>query len=194
MRPLALLGILVAALLAGALGLVASVAVVGPRPLLQSPLGPLLERWLDRRPSVIAIGERLPTFQLAGLGTESRSLPVAGRTTLINYWASWCGPCREEMPLLDAFAAGASGRGIDVVGVATEDAESAQAFLRAHPVRFAVAVEPPAPGEDSASRLGNHRNVLPFTVLVDADGRVRARRYGAFSSRQDLEGFVAEAK
>jgi thiol-disulfide isomerase/thioredoxin len=195
MRPLGLLGILFAALLAAVLGMVASVAVVGPGPLLRSPVGPLAERWfLDRRPGAIGIGDPVPAFRLAALDAGQRTLPVQGRATLINYWASWCGPCRGEMPLLDAFSAGASGAGIQVVGVAVEDADSARGFLREYPVRFPIAVEPPAAGPDSAMRLGNHQNVLPFSVLVDAHGRVRARRYGAFSDRRDLEAWVAAAE
>jgi len=195
MRALGLLAILGAALLAAVLGMFASVAVVGTGPLLRSPAGSLAERWLDHRPGAIGIGDPVPPFQLAALDAGQRTLPVQGQATLINYWASWCGPCQGEMPLLDAFAVGAKDAGIQVVGVATEDAGAAREFLREHPVRFPIAVEPPpAAGPDSANRLGNHQNVLPFSVLVDARGRVRARRYGAFSDRRDLEAWVAAAE
>lgn len=197
MRPLALVGVLAAALAAGALGLVASVAVSGPGPLLRSPLGPALERWLDGPGGGIGVGDRVPPFELAVLDGGRRTLPTPGRPVLINYWASWCGPCVREMPLLDAYARTPSTAGDvvpQVIGVALDEADPVRTFLKQQAVGFPILVEPPGPAVDSAARLGNHRNVLPFSVLVGADGRVKARRYGAFSSPEDLRDWVADAE
>jgi thiol-disulfide isomerase/thioredoxin len=181
------------ALAAAALGLVVSVALYGPGPLLSSPLGQALIRpWLSVPPGlhVIEQGEAVSPFTLPGLTGPAMPLPVSGRPTLITYWASWCGPCREELPLFSAYAREHGPSGVRVVAVALDDVGDAQAFLREQPLGFPSLVE--APGErDSSVRLGNLRNVLPYSVLIGADGRLRKRQSGAFRSGQDLQNWAA---
>ena len=181
--------VLSVAVLAGALGVVASVAVNGPGALLNSALGRQLAALLpgptDPPGLAIAdIGETSPRFTLAGLDGKPRTIPTPGKPVIINYWASWCPPCREEMPLLADYSRQPGA--IEVVGIALDTAPDASAFLTAHPVPFAILVE--APGErDSSVQLGNRRGVLPFSVLIGADGRVLQRRFGAFHSTTDLQ-------
>jgi thiol-disulfide isomerase/thioredoxin len=119
-------------------------------------------------------------------------VPVAGQAVLVNDWASWCGPCVTEMSLLSAFAAGQRGDGIQVLGIALDDADAARAFLAARPVAFPTAVEAPT-ATDSSVQLGNRQGILPYSVLIDAQGRIRARRTGRFRDRADLLEWVAEA-
>ncbi len=192
MRPRRLLLYAGTVLATLALGIVANVALFGPRDLLRSPLlGPIAEYWLDRHEGTVAIGAPMPPLQLADLDGTTRTVPRAGHATLVNYWASWCGPCIGEMPLLDALAASRTGAPVvDVVGIALDDPQPVRDFLARQPVRFQVLVETPG-ANDSSIRMGNHRQVLPFSVLVGADGRVVARHYGPFADASALQRWVA---
>jgi thiol-disulfide isomerase/thioredoxin len=183
--------VLVAVSLAAALlGLAVSVMRYGPGPMARTPLG----RWIDsvRESTAPGLGAPVPRWSLAGLDGSEVALPPPGRPVLINYWASWCGPCLSEMPMLAAFAAKQGANGLQVVGIAQEDARDARAFLAHRPSGYPHAVELPGP-EDSGVRLGNVRGVLPYTVLIDAEGRLRARRAGAFRDAADLEAWVEAA-
>src|SRR3546814_9584857 len=78
---------------------------------------------------------------------------------MINYWASWCGPCIHEMPILDAFARAQGADGVQVLGVALDNEASVREFLAKLPVSYRIALEIPS-GDDSSVRLGNGQNVL----------------------------------
>lgn len=189
-----------AALLAGGIGLITA-AVFGAGRLQDSPLGRQLGALVS---DILAVGpadppglyiadpgEAAPRLNLPRLDGRLHPLPIAGRPVLINYWASWCGPCREEMPLLAAFSRDQGA--IEVVGVALDTAEDAGDFLAEHPVPFSILVE--APGQrDSSVQLGNRRGLLPYSVLVGADGRVLARRTGAFDDAEDLRDWASIVK
>jgi thiol-disulfide isomerase/thioredoxin len=187
-----------AALMAGGLGLLVSLALYGPGPLLSSRLG---QRLLQHGPAsaeptgsrIAELGEPMPPLQLFDLAGRSHTLPRPGRAVLINYWASWCGPCREEMPLLAEYSRSARARDPEIIGIALDSPESAQEFLTAYPVPFTILIEAPYE-HDSSERVGNRRDVLPFTVLVGADGRLIKRRYGAFDSGEELSEWAAEAR
>jgi len=141
---------------------------------------------------VVKRGEALPPMSLPFLaGGGERRLDGPGRPRLINYWASWCGPCRKEMPILDAFAAEQGGNGVQVLGIALDTPEEARAFLREVPVRFETLIETPGP-RDSSVVLGNGRNILPYTALIDAEGRLAKTRYGEFPSLESLREWVRE--
>ena len=183
-----------AALLAGLLGVVASVAIYGPGPLLRSALGQrLVAAWIAKPVpaglATVAPGDPLPPLTLPLLAGGQGTVPVAGRPTLINYWASWCGPCREELPLLDDLAAKSGPRGVAVMTVALDDPGDAAAFVRQQALHLPVLVEAPGP-RDSSVRLGNRAGVLPYSVLIGADGRLRKQRLGAFADAADLQDWL----
>ena len=141
---------------------------------------------------VVKIGEPLPDLAFPSLEDGApTTVSGPGRIRLINYWASWCGPCRKEMPVLDAYAAEQGDNGIQVLGIALDTAEEARAFRRAVPVRFTLLLETPGPG-DSSVRLGNARGILPYTVLVDAEGRLVKTHYGAVPDVEAVQAWVQD--
>jgi thiol-disulfide isomerase/thioredoxin len=99
---------------------------------------------------------------------------------LVNFWASWCAPCREEMPLLDATQKRLAAKGLQIVGIANDSASATKEFLAKTPVAYPILVDDPEHG-DLSELFGNARDVLPYTVLVGRDGRILARRAGNFS-------------
>lgn len=175
--------------LMGALvGLFASLLVYGPGPLMNTDIGQrVLQGVMDSSapptPEGLVVAERgdpAPALEFVDRDGKTRTLAeFRGRPVLVNFWASWCGPCVEEMPLLDRFAAEQGANGLQVLGIALDDAAEVEAFLEEFPVAFPIVLDTPGP-RDSSVQLGNRRSVLPYSVLLDADGRVLKQKIGAF--------------
>ena len=180
--------ILLAALVAGALGILASLWW-GGSPLLRSDSGQrALQAALDASapPPPAGVtparpGDSMRPFQLPDLSGEVKSLPVAyaGRPLLINVWASWCGPCIEEMPKLDRYARVQGTNGTQVIGLALDNPDAIREFLGRVPVGYPILVDAPGPA-DASVWLGNRKGVLPYSVLVGADGRIVKQKVGPF--------------
>lgn len=113
---------------------------------------------------------RAPDFSLPSPDGKTVSLAaLKGDVVLVNFWASWCAPCRQEMPLLDAMYKRFKSLGFTLVGVnVDEEPNAARALLRDVPVSFPV-------GLDSAMTVSAAYQVMvmPTTVFVDREGRVR---------------------
>lgn len=193
--------VVVVALLAAALGAAAGLSGSGGDALWRTRAGQwLLQSGLDASApeppagtQVAGIGDAAPAFALQDLDGRRIAVPQTwrGRPLLINVWASWCGPCLTEMPELQRFSAAQGAHGVQVVGIALDDPEAVRAFLQRVPVRYPILIDAPGPA-DAGVRLGNLRGVLPYSVLIDARGVVRARRVGPFAPGE-LEAFAAEA-
>ncbi|WP_407062793.1 TlpA disulfide reductase family protein [Cognatilysobacter tabacisoli] len=138
---------------------------------------------------VASRGEPIPLLRLRGLDGNVVELPRNdGKPLLINFWASWCGPCIEEMPELDRYAKAQGADGTQVVGIALDDADAVRAFLQQVPVAYPIALDTAGP-RDSSVQLGNRNGVLPYSVLVDADGRLLKQRLGPFA-RGEIDGWA----
>jgi thiol-disulfide isomerase/thioredoxin len=182
--------VVLVAVAAGTLGALASLATSGPGPLLRTELGQrLLGSALSASapppPAGVAVarrGERIAPLTLRRLDGTPFALPgdFAGRPVLVNVWASWCGPCIEEMPELQRFGASQGPEGVQVLGIALDDAANVREFLRKVPVSYPIALDAPGPA-DAGVRLGNPKGVLPYSVLISADGIVLKQRIGPFA-------------
>lgn len=117
-------------------------------------------------------------------GTKLALQSLRGRPLLINFWATWCSPCIEELPLLNAFYRENADSGWQVIGIAVDKLEPVKAFLARQPLAFPVALAG-MEGLTLSRTLGNQVGGLPFTVLIGADGRVLNRKIGKLSA-QDL--------
>lgn len=157
----------------------------------QRVLGAVLKSQAPAPPEGVIVAERgdiVPSMTLADPDGGNVELPKAwaGKPTLVNLWATWCAPCLKEMPELQAFAGEQDATGVQVVGIALDDAGAVREFLRQHRINYPSLVEAPGPA-DAGVRLGNPAGVLPYTVLVSADGRLLKTKIGPFDDKQDIE-------
>ena len=199
MRLRTTLLILIAALLAGSAGLLLSLRINGPGPLAplltHSRLGLwLLERVIAPAPpagsGVGVVGKNVADLALPDLDGHPRRLgDWHGRILIVNVWASWCEPCRKEMPLLAAFAARGGESGPLVVGIAEDDLPAIRSFLQRTSVNYPILIDDPQ--GRAGLRLGNALGVLPYTVLIDGDGKLLRRKLGPFASRAELQAWAS---
>jgi len=141
----------------------------------------------DTGPAAIdLVDERRPDFTL----TDTHGKPVSaedfdGQTWLVNFWATWCAPCVEEMPMLSQLRQELAGTGVEIVGIALDDAQRATDFAAELGVSYPILV-----GKTevvlTGRRYGNATGLLPFSVLIDSNGIIRWTHLGVLS-KEELE-------
>ena len=129
-----------------------------------------------KTPGEVEIGATLREATLQGLSGRSRKLSeFRGKPLIINVWASWCGPCRQEMGSLERLSRSKVGKQLTMIGVSTDDyPEEAKGFLKKTKTTFSHFIDRQLVLEHM---LGADR--LPLTLLVDAQGRILDKYYGA---------------
>ncbi len=174
-RPRSTRRLIVAAwLIAGVVALLAllTVRVGGPGAAVDTPI----------------VGRAAPAFDLATLDGGRLSLAdLRGSPVVLNFWASWCLPCREEAPLLTAAARDFEAQGLRVVGIVYQDsAESARDFMNRYAQTYPGLLDPEGRTAIDYGVFG-----IPETFFIDRDGTVRSRQVGPVTE-EGMDRRIAE--
>jgi len=144
--------------------------------------------WIATRPVVVILPPTSePTIGPAAVhatqfsDTDGRPQSLGqfqGKVVVLNFWATWCAPCREEMPAFTQLQRRWGARGVQFVGVSSEDAAKVARFGRELAINYPLWV-----GEAAAElsrRLGNSAGVLPYSVVLDGSGKVLEQKVGPY--------------
>ena len=115
-----------------------------------------------------------------------------GRPLVVNFWARWCGPCRDEIPDFVREYNRSRGKGIEVLGIAIEDkTDSVRDFAKAYDMSYPVLLAKDK-GLALLQSLGNPKSGLPYTLVIDRQGNIVARKLGPMK-KTDIEANFAAA-
>jgi peroxiredoxin len=146
----------------------------------------LAVNWWRTEPRTAETGAVAALFAASFVDADGTMQPLAqwkGRPLVVNFWATWCPPCVEEMPDLQRARDAYLGRGVEVIGIGIDNAAKIADFRDRHGLRLPLLVAG-AGGSDLSRALGNSGGALPYTVLISADGRIAQRHLGQIRPEQ----------
>ena len=135
-------------------------------------------------------GQTAPDFTLANLDGKSVQLSsYRGQAVLLNFWATWCGPCKIEMPWFVELQKQYGPEGLQIVGVAMDDSDQGDIakFVKEMGVNYPILI-----GKEAVGQEYGGVNVLPTTFFIDRDGKIVAREFG-LQSRSVFVDHIKEA-
>jgi len=118
-------------------------------------------------------GARLPDLEGALHSMEQ----WRGKVIVVNFWATWCAPCREEIPMLVKLQEKYGARGLQLVGIAIDQPDKVRPYAAEMRMNFPVLMAS-ADGIELTRQLGNKAGVLPYTVVLGRDGKIASREVG----------------
>ena len=129
------------------------------------------------------IGKPLPGFTLPDLKNQQQSSQQwKNKLLIINFWATWCTPCRKEIPIFNQFQTEYANDGIQFIGIAIDNANAVRKFIQTIPVNYVNLIG----GNEAitlAVELGNITGSLPFTVIADSRGKIRSILSGKLTEK-----------
>jgi len=153
---------------------------------------------------IVVLGRFLPSPPLRDVGQTAKETEVLfaakfpdtsghvqalsqwrGAVLVVNFWATWCPPCREEMPEFTELQQKYAGRGLAVVGIATDGAEQVREFAAGTNTGYPLLVGD-MEGTDLSAKLGDDRDILPYTIVINRQGRIVSRIFGRIR-KEELE-------
>ena len=138
----------------------------------------------------IEVGQPAPAFDLPGQQGTVQLSAYKGKTVYLDFWASWCGPCKESFPWMNDMQKRYGAKGLRVVGVNLDQkTDDARTFLAANPARFDIAF-------DNAGQAPKQYGVkgMPTSLLIGPDGKVLMVHQGfKADSREELESQIKQA-
>ena len=136
------------------------------------------------------VGSRAPAFDLVGIPKQVRLADLKGQVVYVDFWASWCAPCKQSFPWMNEMQAKYGARGFTVVGINVDQKrEDAEKFLASVPAKFTI-------GYDTAGKVAEvyQPKGMPTSFLIGADGKVRAMHVGfKDGNREELEREIQTA-
>lgn len=139
--------------------------------------------WFAQTRHVAPQAPTVPTGALWRLSfPDERGQPQAlsqwrGQVVVLNFWASWCAPCREEMPDFVDLRTQFQPSGVEFVGIAIDNPANVTRFLRQQPVNYPILIGEGA-AHSLARQLGNPSGALPYTIVLDRDGSIALSHLG----------------
>lgn len=122
-------------------------------------------------------------------GQARRLLDWKGRVTVTNFWATWCAPCLEEIPLLVSLREKYRSRGVEILGIGIDHPTKIREFAANYRISYPLLIGD-ARALEVMRQLGNQAGVLPYTVVLDRSGAIVHRKLGAFQEGE-LDGILA---
>lgn len=125
-------------------------------------------------------GEEAKLLAASFTGLDDRQVPMStwrGKTLIVNFWATWCGPCREEMPEFVKAQSEFAGKGLQFVGLAVDRKAPVERFAKQIGVNYPILLADVA-WLEAVKTMGNPQGVLPFSVVISPAGEVMLRRVG----------------
>lgn len=139
------------------------------------------------------LGKSAPEFSFPTLTGEKYTLAsIPGKIKIINFWATWCTPCQKEIPLLNKLHEEYTEDGLQIIGIAIDNAEAVKKFIDLIPIEYLHLI-----GGFEASALvekyGNQQGVLPYTVIIDRRGKILSVAAGLLTEqylRKSIEKYL----